>query len=296
VDRCREETPLPRMVDGNLVRCHRASEIKHAERERVVVQTMAPSETETVVQLRGVSASYGYQRVLYDVDLALAPEHCVAIVGESGSGKTTLARCIVGLHSNWSGEMSYSGGALARGVSKRSKEQLRSIQYIFQNPYTSLNPRKTIEQILAQPLEHFFNLDSRTCTDRSVEALRNVSLGDDVLGRYPEQLSGGERQRVAIARALIVEPDVLVCDEVTSALDVSVQALIVELLRKLQREQHLSMIFITHNLALVRSIAQTAIVLCNGKVLESGTIDQILERPTDPYTIRLIEDVPKLAV
>ncbi len=126
--------------------------------------------------------------------------------------------------------------------------------------------------------------------------LRDVSLGEDFLGRYPDQLSGGERQRVAIARALIVEPDVLVCDEVTSALDVSVQAVIVELLRKLQREQRLSMIFITHNLALVRSIAQTAIVLCNGKVVESGTTDQILERPTDPYTIRLIEDVPKLSL
>ncbi len=169
------------------------------------------------------------------------------------------------------------------------------MQYIFQNPYTSLNPRKTIGQILSQPLEHFFDLSPGERADRAGSVLRDVSLGDDFLGRYPDQLSGGERQRVAIARALIVEPNVLVCDEVTSALDVSVQAVIVELLRRLQRERHLAMIFITHNLALVRSVAQTAVVLSEGRIVEQGSVEQILERPENPYTIRLIEDVPKLA-
>ena len=294
VERCRSETPLPVLVDGSLVRCHRASEIKYDERERVVVATLPPTETEPVVSLRGLSAAYGYHHVLHDVSLELSPERCVAVVGESGSGKTTLARCIVGLHSNWSGEIFFAGDPLAPGAKKRPKDILRRVQYIFQNPYTSLNPRKTVGQILTQPLEHFFKMDSRACAERTAAVLRDVSLGEDFLGRYPDQLSGGERQRVAIARALIVEPDVLVCDEVTSALDVSVQAVIVELLRQLQQEQHLSMIFITHNLALVRSIAQTAIVLCDGKVVESGTVDQILEHPTDPYTIRLIEDVPRL--
>ena len=125
--------------------------------------------------------------------------------------------------------------------------------------------------------------------------LEDVSLGSDFAGRYPDQLSGGERQRVAIARALVVEPDLLVCDEVTSALDVSVQAVIVEELRRLQRERHLAMIFITHNLALVRSIAQSAVVLRDGAVVEAGPVEQILEHPADPYTIRLIADVPKLA-
>lgn len=296
IERCRTETPMPMMVDGSLVRCHRASEIKYEDRERVVVAVFPPSVEKPTVSLRGLSASYGYQRVLHDVDLELLPERCVAVVGESGSGKTTLARCIVGLHSNWSGEIYFSGDSLAPGAKKRPKDVLRRVQYIFQNPYTSLNPRKTVGQILAQPLEHFFKLEPHICAERTAAVLRNVSLGEDFLGRYPDQLSGGERQRVAIARALIVEPDVLVCDEVTSALDVSVQAVIVELLRKLQREQHLSMIFITHNLALVRSIAQTAIVLCDGSVVESGTVDQILEHPTDPYTVRLIEDVPKLVL
>lgn len=296
VDRCRTESPVPVPVGGSLVRCHRAFEIEHAERERVVVGTLPPSEGDPVVFLRGLSASYGHQRVLNDIDLELPSERCVAVVGESGSGKTTLARCIVGLHSNWSGEMRFAGDPLAPGAKKRPQDVLRRVQYTFQNPYTSLNPRKTIGQILAQPLEHFFKLGSRACTERAAKVLQDVSLGEDFLGRYPDQLSGGERQRAAIARALIVEPDVLVCDEVTSALDVSVQAVIVELLRRLQREHHLSMIFITHNLALVRSIAQTAIVLREGKVVESGTVEKILEHPTDPYTIRLIEDIPKLAV
>jgi len=128
-----------------------------------------------------------------------------------------------------------------------------------------------------------------------VAVLDDVSLSPDFLSRYPDQLSGGERQRVALARALVVEPELLVCDEVTSALDVSVQAIIVELLRRLQRERNLAMLFITHNLALVRSIAQTVVVLSEGKVVEQGPVEEVLERPHDRYTIRLLEDVPKLA-
>jgi peptide/nickel transport system ATP-binding protein len=128
-----------------------------------------------------------------------------------------------------------------------------------------------------------------------VAVLDDVSLSRDFLNRYPDQLSGGERQRVALARALVVEPELLVCDEVTSALDVSVQAIIVELLRRLQRERNLAMLFITHNLALVRSIAQTVVVLSEGSVVEQGPVDQVLERPRNEYTIRLLEDIPKLA-
>ncbi len=131
-------------------------------------------------------------------------------------------------------------------------------------------------------------------SERAARALEDVSLNRDFLSRYPDQLSGGERQRVAIARALVVEPSLLICDEVTSALDVSVQAVIVEELRRLQRERHLAMLFITHNLALVRSIAQHAVVLRDGAVVESGPVEQVLERPADPYTARLMADVPRL--
>jgi peptide/nickel transport system ATP-binding protein len=296
LEHCRIEEPEPRQVGESIVRCHRAAEIEHLVRERVVIPPLPPSDVAPSILVKNLSASYGSQRVLYDVSLELAPERCVAVVGESGSGKTTLARCIVGLHPNWTGELCFDGAPLGPGWKKRPKEVLRRVQYIFQNPYTSLNPRKTIGQILSQPLEHFFRMNARGCAERAAQVLRDVSLGEDFLGRYPDQLSGGERQRVAIARALVVEPDVLVCDEVTSALDVSVQAVIVELLRRLQRDQHLSMIFITHNLALVRSIAQSAIVLSEGRVVEEGPVEQILEHPQDPYTIRLIEDVPKLAL
>jgi peptide/nickel transport system ATP-binding protein len=144
----------------------------------------------------------------------------------------------------------------------------------------------------ARPSEPSHDGTSFRC---SPGALADVSLGADFLSRYPDQLSGGERQRVAIARALVVEPDLLACDEVTSALDVSVQAVIVELLRGLQAQRRIAMIFITHNLALVRSIAQSAVVLRDGAVVESGPVERVLEHPADPYTIRLMEDVPKLA-
>jgi peptide/nickel transport system ATP-binding protein len=218
----------------------------------------------------------------------------VAIVGESGAGKTTLAQCIVGLQRNWTGEVSLDGESLATEAQHRQRDVLRRVQYVFQNPYLSLNPRKTIAQIVGEPLRHFFSLRGAQADERVASALDDVSLGGEYLERYPDQLSGGERQRVAIARALIVEPEVLVCDEITSALDVSVQAVIVELLRRLQLEHHLSMIFITHNLALVRSVAQACVVLSEGRVVESGNVDDVLDRPTHPYTAQLISDIPML--
>ena len=217
------------------------------------------------------------------------------MIGESGSGKTTLSRCIVGMHSNWTGRIVYRGTELAHRSRDRDREAHRRIQYVFQNPYTSLNPRKTVGQILTELLQHHFVLSSSERSKRVSDVLVEMSLAPEFVSRYPDELSGGERQRVAIARALIVEPDLLVCDEVTSALDVSVQAAIVELLRRLQRERHLAMIFVTHNLALVRNIAQTAVVFQEGRIVDAGDVDRVLDHPSDPYTIRLIDDVPKLA-
>ncbi len=172
---------------------------------------------------------------------------------------------------------------------------LKRIQYVFQNPYTSLNPRKTIGQIVAEPLQRFLGLSRGEQAGRVVAALGDVSLGSRFLDRYPDQLSGGERQRVAIARALVVEPDLLVCDEVTSALDVSVQAVIVELLRTVTARRQLAMVFITHNLALVRSVAQVAVVLRQGEIVEAGPAGQVLAHPASDYTARLMADVPRLA-
>jgi peptide/nickel transport system ATP-binding protein len=295
VERCPTETPEPVLWDERLVRCLRASELGSGSARRQGVAVPAGEKDDAVLSLRGVSASYARASVLHGVNLDLAPESCLAVVGESGSGKTTLARCIVGLHTSWTGGMSFEGTQLAQGTRRRPKELLKRIQYVFQNPYTSLNPRKTIYQIVSQPLEHYFKLSSSEREARVAKVIEEVSLGTDFLGRFPDQLSGGERQRVAIARALVAEPDLLICDEVTSALDVSVQAVIVELLRRLQHERRLAMIFITHNLALVRSIAQSAVVLCEGRIVETGPVGQVIDAPTHEYTIRLIKDVPKLA-
>jgi peptide/nickel transport system ATP-binding protein len=293
---CGTRTPEPVLIDQRTVRCLRAREIgaEQATRPALAPGLMAGASS-AVLSVRDVSARYGQTPVLAEIRLDVPQESCVAVVGESGSGKTTLARCIAGLHSNWTGEITFRGTPLARGARQREKELLKRVQYIFQNPYSSLNPRKTVGQIVAQQLEQFQHLGFRERSARVVQVLEDVSLGEDFLSRYPDQLSGGERQRVAIARALVVQPDLLICDEVTSSLDVSVQAIIVELLRQIQRERQLAMIFITHNLALVRSIAQSAVVLRAGTVAESGPIEQILTRPADPYTIRLMEDVPKLA-
>jgi peptide/nickel transport system ATP-binding protein len=298
IDRCVTAVPEPRVVDSRLVRCHRADEIGPREHDRksvVLVNSAADDFSATaVLSVRELDAYYGSTRVLDSVSLELSAETCLAVVGESGSGKTTLARCIAGLHSNWSGEVKLDSATLAPNARKRPKDALRRVQYVFQNPYTSLNPRKTVGQILSQPLKQFFDLSFLEHSERVFGALKSVSLGPDFASRFPDQLSGGERQRVAIARALVVEPDILICDEVTSALDVSVQAIIIELLRTLQNERRLTMIFITHNLALVRSIAQDVLVLKDGKIMESGAVEDILERPKSGYTVQLMSDVPEL--
>jgi peptide/nickel transport system ATP-binding protein len=292
---CAEPPPLISLASRQ-VRCWRASEVVSwgaAASEPIPTRDTTGA---TIVETSDLKVSYGRTEVLHDVSLKVPADCCVAVVGESGSGKTTLARTIAGLHTNFTGSLTFHGEPLAAGMRRRPKESLRRIQYIFQNPYTSLNPRKTIGQIISQPLEHFFDYSRSEREARIAAVLRDASLSDDFIPRYPDQLSGGERQRVAIARALVVEPELLVCDEVTSALDVSVQAAIVELLRRLQSERHLAMIFITHNLALVRSIAQTVVVLADGTVVETGSVDEVLEHPQDPYTVRLMADVPKLSV
>jgi peptide/nickel transport system ATP-binding protein len=247
-----------------------------------------------LLEIRGLDGRYADKQILFDVELAVPYRCCVAVVGESGSGKTTLARCVTGMHGNWSGTVTLSGQSLKPLAGDRDLKALRAMQYIFQNPYTSLNPRKTVGQLVEQPLAHFTKMPTRERTERVVETLEAAALSGDFLSRYPDQLSGGERQRVAIARALVVEPEIIVCDEITSALDVSVQAAIIELLRRLQKDRGLSILFITHNLALVRSIAQDVVVLHEGRVVEHGPTDTVLSHPVDDYTIRLLEDVPKL--
>jgi len=299
IERCDEEIPALRLVSSDhQARCIRAEEVLATEQRRAgdPIEQPAAAEPAAALRLENVIAMYGQQEVVHSVSLQLAAHECLALVGESGSGKTTIARAIAGLHHNWTGKITLGDQPLDASARRRSAEVRRSIQYIFQNPYGSLNPRKSIGEIIEQPLRIFGTASGGEASRRVAEMLERVALTAGYAARYPDQLSGGERQRVAIARALVCDPAVLVCDEVTSALDVSVQAAIVELLGNLQRDLGLSMLFITHNLPLVRSIAQRVAVLHQGTIAELGDVSQVLGTPEQPYTRQLISDTPSLEV
>jgi peptide/nickel transport system ATP-binding protein len=298
IDQCEQAMPplLP-VGPGHAVRCIRAELVLSEAQSRVgdpIDMPAADEAEQPALRLENVAASYGRTEVLHSVSLSLASHECLALVGESGSGKTTIARAVAGLHRNWTGTIAAGGAELQHAARQRSKETRRRIAYIFQNPYGSLNPRQTIDQIVGQPLRVFGIATGREADRLIAEMLERVSLTAAYARRYPDQLSGGERQRVAIARALVCDPSVLICDEVTSALDVSVQAAIVELLGGLQRDLGLSMLFITHNLPLVRSIAQRVAVLSQGNIVELGDTGQVLTDPQQPYTRQLLADTPSL--
>jgi peptide/nickel transport system ATP-binding protein len=298
IDECEAAVPplLPLGPDHG-VRCIRAELVVSRAQSRVgdPIEMPAADEAEQpALRLTDVVASYGRNEVLHSVSLSVAAHECLALVGESGSGKTTMARAIAGLHRSWTGSIALAGAELPAAARQRSNEARRRIQYIFQNPYGSLNPRQTIGQIIGQPLRVFGTASGREADRRIADMLERVSLTAAYARRYPDQLSGGERQRVAIARALVCDPTVLICDEVTSALDVSVQAAIVELLGSLQRDLGLAMLFVTHNLPLVRSIAQRVAVLNQGSIVELGDVGQVLADPRQPYTRQLISNTPSL--
>ena len=290
------EPPLERVSDEHEVRCIRhAAVLRDAATARIAATPRPEIGVEdALVAVIGVNASYGTRQVLHDVELVVRPRECLALVGESGSGKTTLARCVAGLHTSYTGQVSFRGKELPAGSRSRDADTRREIQYVFQSPYNSLNPRKTIAQIIEQPLRHFFSIGGSDGRGRVRGALDRVQLSTTCLDRYPHQLSGGERQRVAIARALVAEPQLLVCDEVTSALDVSVQAAIIDVLAELQRELHIGLLFVTHNLALIRTLSQEVAVMNGGRIVERGRVDDILDAPKADYTKKLLSDTPSL--
>ena len=245
-----------------------------------------------LLEITGLNVAYDRQ-VLFDVSLKVAAGECLALVGESGSGKTSLARAVAGLGENAEGELFYAGESLSLSARQRDAVQRHQIQYIFQNPYRALNPRQSVYQTLSAPLEHFFGIKGAAARERVKAVLKRVSLPASVADLYPHSLSGGERQRVAIARALVCEPKLLICDEITSALDVSVQASILALLQQLQREG-LTLLFVTHDLGVVRAIADRVLVLKLGRVVEQGAVDQVLDQPQAAYTRTLLENSPTL--
>jgi peptide/nickel transport system ATP-binding protein len=240
-----------------------------------------------------LSASYDGKPVLKQVSFHLQRGECLALVGESGSGKTTISRVLAGLNAQASGQLYFNGDALSFIARSRPAAVSHQIQYIFQNPYQSLNPRQSVRQTLVNAVSHYFPERLRQKDDIVNAALQRVALDPAIADRFPRELSGGELQRVSIARALVCEPSLLICDEITSALDVSVQAAILELIKSLQKNG-LAIIFVTHNLGIVRSISDRVLVLKSGVIVESGEVDGLLDQPHHAYTKALIKDSPSI--
>jgi peptide/nickel transport system ATP-binding protein len=228
------------------------------------------------------------------VNFTLRKGGCLALVGESGSGKTTIARAIAGLHPHMSGDILLGGESVAYRSRRRALSHRRYVQLVFQNPADALNPRHTVRVAISRPASVLRGLRGKALDDEVTRMLDSVRLPARLARRYPHELSGGERQRVAIARALAAEPTVLVCDEVTSALDVSVQAAVLDLLMDLREQAGVALLFITHDLGVVSVIADEVMVLERGAVCEVGATGEILSGATHPYTQTLLASAPSL--
>ncbi|MER8406648.1 ABC transporter ATP-binding protein [Mesorhizobium sp. M1307] len=250
---------------------------------------------EYLLTIDNVTAAYARRvKVLQDVSIKVPRGRTVAVVGESGSGKSTLARVVTGLLPPLSGSISFAGQALSKTLETRPKEILRRIQMIYQMPDNALNPRQTVEEVIARPLEFYLGLKGAQRDRRIGELMHMVEMSETYLDRVPAELSGGQKQRVCIARALAADPELIICDEITSALDQIVQEEILKLLMRLQRELGMSYIFITHDIATVRAIADEIVVMHQGKVVEQGLKSEILTPPHAPYTERLLSSVPEM--
>ena len=254
---------------------------------------LAP-QTAPILEVRSIRASYGRVQVLHDVDLTVHRGRSLAVVGESGSGKSSLARVICGLLPPHAGSLRFDDNSLSRRLADRNTEARRRIQLIYQNPDVAMNPCHTVGDIISRPVSILLGAGVERAAERARELLGLVDLPPEFERRYPGQLSGGQKQRVCIARALAAQPDLVICDEVTSALDPLVANGILDLLMRLQREVGVSFIFITHNMAMVRSIADEITVLKDGRVMEAGARDEVFAMPRSDYTVRLIESTPEM--
>jgi len=248
-----------------------------------------------LVSVRNVDAAYGKEKVLHDVSFDIHAGRTVAVVGESGSGKSTTARCITGLLPPMAGQILFDGAPLPPDYRKRSKDQLRQIQMIYQMADTALNPRMSVGQIIARPVQFYLGLTGKAKRQRVDALLNQIELDPaEYYNRLPSELSGGQKQRIGIARALAAEPRFIICDEVTSALDQLVAEGILRLLARLQDELSLSYMFITHDLATVRAIADEVVVMKDGYVVEQGPKAEMFSPPHHAYTDLLLSSVPEM--
>ncbi|MGW3290557.1 ATP-binding cassette domain-containing protein [Streptomyces sp. NPDC001002] len=245
-----------------------------------------------LLDIRGLSVSYHRRgkgaAAIRDVSLDVRPGETVALVGESGSGKSTLGRAVLGLTAATQGTIRFDGQDITHAGGARRRELSKSIQAVFQDPNGSLNPALTVGQTLAEPLLVHARDERSVVLERVREVLALVGLPAEAAERYPRQFSGGQRQRIAIARALVMSPKLIVCDEPVSALDLSVQAQVLNLFSELQRETGVSYLFISHDLAVVRHLAQRIVVLYRGDVVEKGTTEEVYADPEHPYTRKLL--------
>lgn len=258
--------------------------------------TKEPKMSTPLLSVEGLAVDFnttdGVVHAVEGVDLEISEGETVAIVGESGSGKTTTARMLLKLIEPTSGLIRFEGKDVSTLSRAETRDFRQRVQPIFQDPYSSLNPMFTIERLIAEPLEFYRRGSTSDRRKRVRQLLDDVALPQSMLRRYPSELSGGQRQRVAIARALALSPDLIVCDEPVSALDVLVQDQILRLLGDLQREYGLSYLFISHDLAVVRLISDYVCVMKDGALVEAATSEEIFTNPRDPYTRRLLASIP----
>jgi len=248
-----------------------------------------------ILEVKNVSASYvNGIKVLEDISLKIPRQKTVAVVGESGSGKSTLARVITGLLPPLKGSIIFKGEELPPALKSRHREDLRRLQMIYQMPDTALNPKQKVRRILGRPLKFYFGMPRKERENKILELLNMTELPESYIERYPPELSGGEKQRICIARALAAKPDLIICDEVTSALDQLVAEGILSLLQDLQNELSVSYLFITHDLATVKAISDEMIVMLEGKIVEQGTKQNVLTPPHHEYTELLLSSVPEM--
>jgi peptide/nickel transport system ATP-binding protein len=291
-DECEVAVPsLDRCGPGRAVRCIHWTETIASDAPETDAQSDLAAATTllSVVDLRAEHRTrHATVRAADAVSFEIARGECLALVGESGSGKTTIARCVAGLHSPSAGQIVFDGDVLASTARLRTRDHRRRIQLIFQNPNDSLNPHHSVGDEITRPARVLLGLSSADAAKAVDELLAQVRLPRRLAERFPGELSGGERQRVAIARALAARPDLIICDEITSALDVSVQAAVLELLEELRTDLGLAMLFITHDLGVVSSIADRVIVLHGGAMCELGPVRQVLDHPTHAYTQTLL--------
>jgi ABC-type glutathione transport system ATPase component len=276
------------------------------EAEHGAVAGNGDGRAEALLQLQGVAATYtprprlfGRRRgepelVLRDVSLEIGAGECLGLVGESGSGKSTLGACIAGLHPIFAGDVHYRGRLVATAGQEAAVPRLRGVQVVYQDPFSALNPRRTVGSILGEILRVHHLCPRAQVRTRCVALVQQVGLDESILGQRPRALSGGICQRVAITRALALEPELMIADEVVSALDASVQAQVLNLLADLRALTGASMLFITHDLSVVHQLADRVAVLYQGQIVEHGPVDQVLHDPQDAYTQSLVRAVPNV--